>query len=252
MIISHRHKFIFLHCRKTAGSALKVALAPYLGPDDVMVGSLDESLRRGVRIPSAMRKRLLRPNAWKSLLGNVLIGGGWPEGVNQGVKKTYRKTLGPSPPHASAAAVRAAFPHEWRHYFRFCVVRNPYEQAVSDYHWRLALGGPPMSFLDFLRENLSDMTVDHREQRWPRNWDIYTIDDAVSVDFVARYERLPVDVSYISKRLGLGDNLVLPVEKRFTADGQRDWRSYYSAAETELAERLFAPELEYFGYSLND
>lgn len=36
MIISHRHKFIFLHSLKTAGSSITLALAPFLGEDDFM------------------------------------------------------------------------------------------------------------------------------------------------------------------------------------------------------------------------
>jgi hypothetical protein len=39
MIISHKHKFIFVKTKKTAGSTLEKLLFPYLGPDDVCTGS---------------------------------------------------------------------------------------------------------------------------------------------------------------------------------------------------------------------
>lgn len=39
MIISHKHKFIFLKTRKTAGSTLEKILYPYLGEFDICTGS---------------------------------------------------------------------------------------------------------------------------------------------------------------------------------------------------------------------
>ena len=44
MIISHKHKFIFLHSRKCAGSSMEVALNKYLGPNDIQIGSWTETL----------------------------------------------------------------------------------------------------------------------------------------------------------------------------------------------------------------
>ena len=39
MIISHRHKFVFIKTRKTAGSTLESLLFPFLGEEDVCTGS---------------------------------------------------------------------------------------------------------------------------------------------------------------------------------------------------------------------
>ena len=39
MIISHKHKFIFVKTRKTAGSSIEKYLVDYLGPDDICTGS---------------------------------------------------------------------------------------------------------------------------------------------------------------------------------------------------------------------
>lgn len=48
MILSHAHRFIFLHNRKTAGSSISVALARYLGPEDLQLSAIVETLREGI------------------------------------------------------------------------------------------------------------------------------------------------------------------------------------------------------------
>jgi hypothetical protein len=49
MIISHKHKFIFLKTRKTASTSTEFALNEICGPDDVVtpVGVIDETKRTG-------------------------------------------------------------------------------------------------------------------------------------------------------------------------------------------------------------
>ena len=39
MIISHKHKFVFVKTRKTAGSTFEKLIRPYLGKDDICTGS---------------------------------------------------------------------------------------------------------------------------------------------------------------------------------------------------------------------
>jgi len=36
MIISHRHRYIFIKTRKTAGASVELALVQSCGPDDIM------------------------------------------------------------------------------------------------------------------------------------------------------------------------------------------------------------------------
>ena len=36
MIISHKHKFIFIKCRKTAGSSVEISLSQLCGPEDII------------------------------------------------------------------------------------------------------------------------------------------------------------------------------------------------------------------------
>lgn len=49
MIISHRHKFIFIHVPKTAGSTVSAYLAREFGPWDVQLGSWKDALGNGAK-----------------------------------------------------------------------------------------------------------------------------------------------------------------------------------------------------------
>ena len=46
MIISHKHEFIFIKTRKTAGSSIEHYLSKYLGPNDICTGSLIDGTPR--------------------------------------------------------------------------------------------------------------------------------------------------------------------------------------------------------------
>ena len=47
MIVSHRHKFVFMKTRKTAGTSIEIALSEHCGPSDIVSPNdpADEELR---------------------------------------------------------------------------------------------------------------------------------------------------------------------------------------------------------------
>jgi hypothetical protein len=44
MIISHKHRFIFVHCCKTAGSSVACSLSRYLGPNDLQFSAITDGI----------------------------------------------------------------------------------------------------------------------------------------------------------------------------------------------------------------
>ena len=51
MIVSHRHRYIFVRTRKTAGTSVEIALSKFCGPDDVITRDADDALRRELGYP---------------------------------------------------------------------------------------------------------------------------------------------------------------------------------------------------------
>ncbi|MEM1409508.1 MAG: sulfotransferase family 2 domain-containing protein, partial [Pseudomonadota bacterium] len=191
MIISHRHKFIFQHSRKVAGSTITTLLNKHLGPEDLQIGSWHDSVAHGGGF---------NRHALKELVTNPIVVG---EAVkrtatsvsnlrrpkfmhiaNEALKKPYFAKLGPNPPHAEAWRVRDFAPDAWQTYFKFSFVRNPYAQEVSDFSWRKC-PARGVAFEEFLKRKLDPQRPDPEGVSIspPTNWPIYAIGDEVAVDF---------------------------------------------------------------------
>ena len=81
-----------------------------------------------------------------------------------------------------AAEARALIDDKvWRSYFKFAFDRNPWDRQVSFYHHRYRNEKAPPSFASFMHED-ARARID--------NYEIYSIDGDVAVDFVGRYENL--------------------------------------------------------------
>ncbi|HKL50548.1 MAG TPA: sulfotransferase family 2 domain-containing protein [Wenzhouxiangellaceae bacterium] len=253
MIISHRHRFIFMHCRKAAGSSIAASLAPHLGPADIHLGTWPEAFEQGVPPNRRAWRDLLHPLAGFSfgcrLLRNparLFDRDHAVAALNGAQRLKYRAPLGYSPEHAHARRVSAAYPEAWRSYFKFCFVRNPFDRAVSDYIWRTRKKeNAVMTFREFLdqlsRRDFTSSTIPRHFDNWP----IYTIDNRIAVDFIGRFERLEEDLARVFEFLGLDRRILvhaksMPRQKRY-----QDW---YGDPERSLVERLFANELREFEY----
>jgi hypothetical protein len=249
VIVSHLHRCIFVHCRKTAGTAIKAALGCSLGPRDVVIGGLHEILERGGRLNRASLCALLHPKAWPAWAPLVLGRASLREAMNFGVKRRYRGLLSRNPAHPSAKQIREAFPREWDQYYKFCFVRNPFEQVLSDYFGRRTHTGYTGSFRDFLAalEAAPDTSPLFPEGHIP-NYLMYTIDGRVAVDFIGRYEHLERDFEAVTRAVGLEAR---KIERVNTGSYDGGPKQYYGPSEIRIVSRLYAREIELFGYSLD-
>lgn len=256
MIISHKHKFIFIHCRKVAGSGIKTTLWPLLGDQDIMIGSLNEVMALGYEPNQATKHALWHPASWNRFrkAKNEFRKSGktakYRSLMNAAVKERYKKKLFHNPVHSPAENVRKAFFSEWENYYKFCFVRNPFDQALSEYSYQMKNSRRNEGFKHFLRAmngDVEDPAIVPRGVK--RNWSLYTIDDEVAVDFVGRYETLSKDFEKVLGHLGLEGDHPLRQEKVGKDRRSRIMSEWYDDECVELVHSIYGHEIEYFGYS---
>ena len=116
-MISHKHKFIFVHIPKNAGS------------------SINHELKNMCEIGDKMIKDITESNNWFR-----------PDDIYpRDIPKAYGK-------HANDNDMRILLKDEYADYYKFCVVRNPWDRLVSIYWYELGTKIPTnWSFSKFIR-----------------------------------------------------------------------------------------------------
>lgn len=228
MIISHKHKFIFIKLRKTAGTSLEIALSRYCDEGDIItpISKDDEGYRTSMgfsgpqNIHISQRHYDLRD---------------WKKRILKGSRKNYYN-------HMPAMEIRASVPTKvWNNYYKFCFERNPWDKIISHYYHR-SRAQSFESIKDYLLNNRGDSIL---------GYDMYTIKGSIAVDKVFRYEEMPEALKKISTLLSLDPELSMP-DYRAKSDFRRDKRTYREILTKEEAEYIakkYAREIAFMGYS---
>ncbi|MGV8839224.1 MAG: sulfotransferase family 2 domain-containing protein [Bauldia sp.] len=227
MIVSHRYRFIFLKTMKTAGTSFEIALSSVCGPKDIIteITGNDEETRRQLGFRGAQNDR----QPWLRLT---------PRGLARAILRRQRPVGLMN--HEPAAKMKRVLPAEvWRDYYKFTIVRNPWDRMVSLYFYQTRAEKPRPSFHDYLVGNPA---------RVLDNWGIYTIGGKPVTDGVIRYEALPETIAEISRAAGIPAS-VLDVFRSQNAKAQHRDRSFRMAAgDADLIGLLAEPERLAFGY----
>jgi hypothetical protein len=232
-IVSHRHRFIFLKTRKTAGSSIERWLLPSLGRSD-MIATAQENWPVPVSFFSTPNPTTRFPVIEHRIKKWSRIFPGGPTSFLLGE-------------HLSAGEVRTLVGDDtWRDYFKFCVERQPWDRVLSLWRWRQQRFKRSIPFDGFL--DLLESSPDKQLVRHASNLDIYMIGKVIAVDQVVDFDRLNEDLNQIVDRLGMpihGDTL--PRVKsgiRRESDSVMDLTS----AQIDRVSRLFAEEISLWGW----
>lgn len=210
MIISHSKNFAFLKTRKTAGSSIQVALSTECDPlQDIITGS----------------------NIKKEILD---------ESYSSGWNMDKFSTNHPHPP---IEQVKNYLKGKWENYFKFAFVRNPFDIAVSRYHWDVKGKGNQLTS----KEGFKEWVKTYNKTSWQdEQWRYICIEGENELDFIGRYENLTQDYNLICDKIG-----IKPPELGFQKSGFRDkthYSGYYDEESVEIVSQYFKKDLELFGY----
>jgi hypothetical protein len=240
MIISHKYKYIFFKTSKTAGTSVEIALSKYCGPEDVIapIARKDERTRRRLGYPG--RQNYLKPWAEHGpleLIDSVL---------RLGRRRRYYN-------HIPARMVREFLPDEiWESFFKFSVVRNPFDYVVSRYFWSNR-DAPDRCSVDGFRQYVLGRAEKFRARN---NSNVTHIDGRNVMDFMIRFEHFEEDLGVVSDRTGLPVCLYEEFKALSAKKGVRPKAAttseMFSGFEegVELITEIFKEDIETYGYKL--
>lgn len=205
MLISQKHNFIFIHIYKTAGSSIQRALIPYCS-NPVQLFS------------HRVLKRL---------------------GIDKLNPIPYSKHI------KAPTLVEKMGIDEYKSYFSFAVVRNPWDWHVSLYKYMLK-------------------DSDHHQHEEVKNYNdfneyiytrcggfyspqkdfIYSVSGDKLVDYIARFEKLEEDFDKICSIIGIKGRKLPHVN----ISNSVHYREYYTNETRELIRKHYRKDIELFGY----
>ena len=243
-IISHSRKFIFVKTMKTAGTSIEMALSKYCSDRDILapLGDPGEEDKRR-EIAGIGSQNYLRPFAEYRL--------------PQRLKKLVRgRRESKYDEHAPAWQIRSRLGEDlWSDYFKFAVVRNPFDRCVSRFYYTTRWFDERNSHEVWDRRSF-DQFLRYHPEMINENWRMYTEKDEIAVDFVIRYEHLEEDLARVSARIGLGHNLFDDLKDIRAKGDYRPDRSppgeIFDERQKLLVSLLCRKEIELFGYGFED
>lgn len=227
MIISHKHRFIFIKTHKTAGTSIEIALSKYCGADDIItpISESDELFKKENGYPSA--QNYIIPFKNYSLFD-------WVKFIITNKKRKYFN-------HIKADRVKKFVGKQiWNDYYKFCFERDPYDKCISGYYWMNKNNETALSPEDYLL----------KEAHLFSDFDMYSENDAIIVDDVFKYEDLENSLQIIQKKIGLPNTIDL---SQITAKGgvrkkRVAQKELLSASLRKHIAKVFRKEIETFNY----
>ncbi len=215
MLVSHRKKFIYTKTVKTAGTSVECYFEKYCMPEGdwaFMHNRTEHVSHTGI---IGQRGKNARQNEWYN--------------------------------HMKAIDIKNKIGDKiWNDYFKFCVIRNPFDRLVSLYFHRNAA--------DKTTGATEESTVQHF-----RNWfegtlsahnrKAYTINGKLCLDYFIRFEDLATGIEFVCERLGLPfDAEKIPQLKTAKRDKSVPISDLFTPDMRSVVEKAYEAEIREFGY----
>jgi hypothetical protein len=128
----------------------------------------------------------------------------------------------------------------WNSYFKFAFDRNPWDREVSWYSHSSCQAAD-------LPEASSSMCNSCRLSTL-ENYEIYSCNGQVAVDFLGRYENLEADLAHVMQQIGVKARLQLGRLNSQHRDRSTSYRDWYDDESRELIRNTYAREIELLNY----
>lgn len=216
-MISHRHKCIFIHIPKCAGSSIF---------------------------------KYFHPNAdinWKVPNYDVLYG--WCPKRKIHLQHATSKQL---------VETELVTEEQWKTYYKFTVVRNPWDRMYSDYLWIQKERRIKGSFKNYITRkgefadiftNSEDMT--YRGDHLLKQIDFFDFEGDLKPDAILRFESVNEDMNEVLKNLGSESKFTIH-ENKSPKKNRKHYSNFYSKKNLKLVELFYEEDINALDYEFDD
>ena len=234
MIISFKHKFIFIKNYKTAGSSIEFFLQKFLTNRDIVSKTRDIE---GINNEGDFDKERLK---------NI-----FPDNEIDRYAK-HRLAFFPHMPiwlvKERLKPLEEKFEYNiFDNFYKFAVIRNPFDLIVSDYFWR--------KNSNFMKEKSFDEIIQELKDNKYQTYSLLNLNKLMDMkqenilcDYIIKYENLNEELLKVFNKLKIPFNGKLEIfKKRFDRD--RDYQKFYNESSKKLVENVFFKEINMFNYN---
>lgn len=229
MIISHKHKFIFIKTFKVSGTSMEIALSRYLNDKDVLTPiNLEDEIKRFKKtgkLPQNYSNNKIEENDYKKYIKKLTKKKLTKKKLNELEKKkddrfkhiTFYN-------HMSAQKIKNQMNKSvWKSYFKFTIERNPYDKVISFMYFANRF----KKILDTNKE--IDKTIKLKKYL---NYPLYTNrNKKIMVDYIIDYGSLKKDIKFVEKKLNLELSKHYIKTKNYTRKDKRNYKNILNVSQ---------------------
>ncbi len=251
MILSEKHRFLFLKGQKVAGTSIEVLLSAFCGEKDIItpITPIDEK-QRLVGPGRVAQNYGADPGEYERYLNKLRTSSDAAIGELKAPKGGYSN-------HMRLVDVEENYgpiPADWT---IFAVERNPYSKVISSANMKVAFAdykkgsGRMIADPAALKKSLKNL-IDSEAVLRVRNIDKYKDAQGVIRATILRFEHLPDDLQALMASIGIENLPALPHLKKGIGSNQLDLSELFSRRQLKRVNELFHEEFESFGYPMID
>lgn len=247
MLISHKKGFIYFKTKKTAGTTVEIFFEKECVSPEMYIASHQTEQKItdygiiGLRGELKRYKRIL-PFLQKKIFNREIC--------NQYFKHTWYN-------HMPASDIKFYIGDEkFNKYFKFCVIRNPFDKIVSWWWWHMFKNRDNINYYNRIyHSDFKDIRNSFLE--WVKNTDkllidrdVYCINGNSVMDYHIRYENLENDIKQVCKTLEIEfDAKCIKQYKSGIRLPQYTYQEYYDQVAITKIQKMYQWELETFNYN---
>ena len=217
MIVSHKHKFIYLKSYKTASTSVEMFFEKFCNESDIV----------GYRGPD--------PKPRNTTWWNHMT----PKNIKEQLQKTYSQDLGS---------------YIWDSYFKFGCIRNPWDRKLSSYFFCKTVRNieMPDTFEEYC---MYSKRSDFPKQYSDRSLNLISFQSLSkfyhwNMDYYIRFEKLHEDIQAVCNLLGLSCDLKqLPHIKK---TNHKHYTEYYTDEMRDKIAEDYRDDIDFFNYTFGD